>query len=131
VIYGVRVVGESALRWIDTELELEPGAMIERDGLIAQVVVTTAQLGESRSNVIAEPAAVSVVGSSSSTIDSVSSRELDRILGQLPPLGSDWTSREVTGTVVSVDFKRQSFFVRSADTSDVVTVPFPNTNEGN
>jgi hypothetical protein len=130
VIHGVRITGESALRWIDTDRDLAPGTWIELGGQIAQVVATVEQLGDSLSNVEAAPIAVSGIAFSASSNDSAASRELDRLLELLPSLGSLWESADVSGTLVSVNLKRRTLSVRRSDTSDIVTVPFPHANEG-
>jgi hypothetical protein len=130
VIHGVRVTGESAIRWIETDVALEPGTRTAFDGLLATVIVSSDQLLDSLTNVVPVPVEISLAELPKALDSSTASRELDQILVTIPALGSRWESDQVSGMVVSIDLKREMISVLDTESDEVAIVPFRSIDHG-
>lgn len=108
---------------------LQAGDRVLIDGIPASVVITADQMhgpppGELTASVKIEPVQhASIEGCS------IEADELDRQLAAYPELGSQWGAKMATGTVISINLKRESITVRDNTTSESVTIPMTQESE--
>ena len=123
VIVGVRLIGESRLTWVETEMnDLAPGEHIQVDGQSASVVVSTAQIhGVVPRDEVRSVELVRGDVEKSRPRESQADR-LDEILASFPRPGSNWSNDEVSGIVEAINVKNSTFGIRLASTGESVTI---------
>ena len=123
VTIGVRLVGESRLRWVAAgDVDLEPGDQVLVDDQPATVVVAPNQL---HGSITSGAVALVPIAKADASIHFRAEPELaqlDRILASFPHPGSTWSDDNCSGMVEAINVKNGTFEVRSALTGESVTI---------
>lgn len=127
---GVRILGESNIRWIaSSDSRFRAGDRVSIDGVPASIVIAADQMTGMLPIDSIVDATIEHVLPATSNGRSDEAEILDIQLSKFPQPGSNWESEIATGTVTSINLKHQSFTVRDNFTGESVTVPLTQESE--
>lgn len=130
VTIGVRIVGESVVRWLhDDDPGFRPGDRVLIDGVRALVVVAADQVVGSVPPGAFSDSRIDRDLTAESGHESSEADMLDVLLGTFPQPGDRWQSETVSGIVTSINLKMESFTVRDKLTGETVTIPRTDESE--